>query len=188
MTIEEIINEIIKVEGGYSNDPSVLKAKIDLALLNAAKVDEGEGSCSVQGCPFDKVAKGFCNAHYIRQLSGRDMSLPIRNRKSGNKCTDCGKDLKGKGGWNLCTSHFKKERIKIIKDVCIEHFGGSCCICKGSFHRRVYDFHHLSGKDNNPSFAMANLSVEKIANEISKCIMVCANCHRLIHAEADNDD
>ena len=188
MTIEEIINEIIKVEGGYVNDPDALKEKLDSALINASKVEGDRGSCLVEGCIFDKIAKGLCNAHYIRSLEGRDMTSPIRNRKSGNSCLVCDKKLNGKGGWNLCTNHYKKKRMQILKDVCVSHFGGCCSVCKNQFHRRVYDFHHLYGKDISPSTALANLSTEQISKELSKCIMVCANCHRLVHAGEDEDE
>ena len=70
---------------------------------------------------------------------------------------------------------------KKIKDRLIEYFGGKCHCCNQSFHQNVFDFHHLDpavkeGKVN--TFG----SFEKCLEEAKKCILVCANCHRLIHA------
>lgn len=45
------------------------------------------------------------------------------------------------------------------------------------------EFHHLRDKDNDISIMVGTgVSWTKILEEISKCILVCANCHRKIHA------
>ena len=43
------------------------------------------------------------------------------------------------------------------------------------------DFHHLGGKDQTVS-SMLGWNDQKVENEISKCIILCANCHRKYHA------
>lgn len=61
-----------------------------------------------------------------------------------------------------------------------------CTRC-GFDHPAVLDFHHL-----DPSEKEANVVImvhegyakERILEEIAKCIVVCANCHRIIHYEA----
>ena len=46
----------------------------------------------------------------------------------------------------------------------------------------VLDFHHVKGKDNEVSRMMNDCySIKKIKEEIRKCIILCANCHREIH-------
>jgi hypothetical protein len=45
----------------------------------------------------------------------------------------------------------------------------------------VYDFHHIGKKDDDPSWVIANSGIDKIAEELSKCILLCANCHRMEH-------
>jgi hypothetical protein len=46
----------------------------------------------------------------------------------------------------------------------------------------VLDFHHLGDKDIDVS-RMVNdsYSIKKIKEEIRKCIVLCANCHRELH-------
>tara|TARA_B100000941_G_C28197970_1_gene395363 strand:+ start:171 stop:593 length:423 start_codon:yes stop_codon:yes gene_type:complete len=60
-----------------------------------------------------------------------------------------------------------------------------CCIC-GEKEKICLDWHHLdpSKKDFNVSSAINRYSVnrEAIFAEIAKCICVCSNCHRKIHA------
>ena len=46
------------------------------------------------------------------------------------------------------------------------------------------DFHHISPLDK--SFALSDVGgkgIKKVKAEISKCIILCANCHRILHAE-----
>lgn len=55
----------------------------------------------------------------------------------------------------------------------------SCEIC-GNEDYRVLEFHHLSNKDNNIA-DMLTYSKDRILEEITKCKVLCANCHRIEH-------
>ena len=74
------------------------------------------------------------------------------------------------------------ERNQNRKKEWISKMGGRCFDCKGVFSPCVYDFHHIKGKDVNPSRALTWAS-DKIESELSKCVLLCANCHRLRHFE-----
>ncbi len=52
-----------------------------------------------------------------------------------------------------------------------------CSECECDDHR-LLEFHHLSDKSINVSYMMWH-TIERIDNEIKKCIILCANCHRL---------
>lgn len=70
----------------------------------------------------------------------------------------------------------KKERL-------IDCCGGKCAICGYDKCSSALEFHHTNPLEKD--FAISNLphcSFEKALAEIQKCIMVCANCHREIHA------
>lgn len=64
-----------------------------------------------------------------------------------------------------------------------------CSRCGGIFPPSAMEFHHIdpetktdkkSGRGVDPSWC-----IEKINEEVEKCILVCANCHRTIHASVE---
>ncbi len=74
----------------------------------------------------------------------------------------------------------KKQRIRsLIKELLI------CCqVCGYSKSKRALCFHHLNPSEKEFTIALAvNLgySLNRIKNEIKKCIIVCSNCHAEIH-------
>jgi hypothetical protein len=57
-----------------------------------------------------------------------------------------------------------------------------CKICYETCYH-VLDFHHTNNKEKCVSrLVHEGASIENIIKEIIKCIVVCANCHRKIHA------
>jgi hypothetical protein len=68
----------------------------------------------------------------------------------------------------------KKETIALL--------GGCCKTCGGIFPWYVYDFHHRNPDEKELN--MTDLQDKKwcrIQEEISKCDLLCANCHRIAH-------
>ncbi len=58
----------------------------------------------------------------------------------------------------------------------------NCVMCgfQGSICPKVLDFHHRRDKKFDiASYSRYVLSIKKIDEEISKCELVCANCHRI---------
>lgn len=58
-----------------------------------------------------------------------------------------------------------------------------CCIECGETHRGVLDFHHIDPetKEYNISKKIGRITLKTLLNEINKCIILCANCHRKLH-------
>ena len=69
--------------------------------------------------------------------------------------------------------------------------GNPCVRCGGIFTPSAMDFHHIdpntkANKDNKSNGAInPSWTIEKIKAEVEKCILVCANCHRIIHASVE---
>lgn len=62
----------------------------------------------------------------------------------------------------------------------------SQCKCGESRHW-VLDFHHQEDKDFNVSDAVKRgYSIAKVKDEIRKCMILCANCHRDLHYKEDS--
>ena len=56
------------------------------------------------------------------------------------------------------------------------------CSCGESDHRCL-DFHHKSNNKDYDVSDMLTFSIKRIKEEINKCIILCANCHRKLHGE-----
>jgi len=64
----------------------------------------------------------------------------------------------------------------------VQYKGGACEHCKEVVHIAAFDFHHVdaSTKEFDPGL-MGTHSKEKYFAELDKCILLCANCHRIEH-------
>ena len=74
---------------------------------------------------------------------------------------------------------------KIIEWMNNEKSKLSCKEC-GASHVSFLQFHHLNPKQKEVSVGDAvaqGWSIKRIENEISKCIVLCANCHFKLHWE-----
>lgn len=68
----------------------------------------------------------------------------------------------------------KRQVIDKIKE------SNPCHDCHNYFPAVCMDFDHLADKTSNVSRAVTDKwSDERIMNEIAKCELVCANCHRI---------
>jgi hypothetical protein len=81
-----------------------------------------------------------------------------------------------------CFNHLCTERWKRLKVQAIESLGGKCLDCQGTFHYSVYDFHHLDETTKEFDWSKVRLlSADRRQAELSKCILLCSNCHRIRH-------
>jgi 5-methylcytosine-specific restriction endonuclease McrA len=69
-----------------------------------------------------------------------------------------------------------------VKAAVIEEMGGKCLLCGLKYHPDVYDFHHIFDKDSNVSDLLHHFKLWELSVELSKCVLLCANCHRAEHA------
>lgn len=76
------------------------------------------------------------------------------------------------------------KRRKKLRDLAVFQKGGKCFFCGYNRCQAALDFHHIdeSKKDFGISKDGITRSWKRILNEIDKCVLVCANCHREIHA------
>lgn len=66
----------------------------------------------------------------------------------------------------------------------VEYKGGKCMLC--GYDRCIWalDLHHIDADTKTFSLSVTGLtrSWEKIKKEADKCVLLCANCHREVHA------
>ena len=79
------------------------------------------------------------------------------------------------------------ERWRRIKIEEVERFGSRCADCGGDFHPDVFEFHHLEPEVKEYNWTKLRLfSTERRRDELEKCVMLCANCHRMRHVVAES--
>ena len=76
------------------------------------------------------------------------------------------------------------KRRKKVKEMAIDYKGGMCMLCGYKKCIQALELHHMDGskKDFSISDKGYTRSWEKVKREIEKCILICANCHRELHA------
>ena len=79
------------------------------------------------------------------------------------------------------TSDFRRRRKENLIKVC----GGKCLLCGYNKSNSALEFHHIDSTQKLYGISANGTchDLEKDLNEVQKCILVCANCHREIHNE-----
>ena len=94
------------------------------------------------------------------------------NRFYGHKKSICKTCFNEEG-----TAKFRKNKEKAVKLL-----GGSCSMCGYNKSLVALDFHHTDPSIKDKNFkTMRHWSWERIENELSSCVLLCANCHREEH-------
>lgn len=122
------------------------------------------------------------------------LKIYLLNEKN-KYCRKCNKTLpinqfyKSKNGRPLtyciiCCNTKVRVGKKLLKQVCVDYKGGQCEECQQRFScLGVYEFHHLD--PSKKDFIIAKHKTSKftdiIKQELDKCQLLCANCHRIIH-------
>ena len=127
--------------------------------------------------------------------------LSVEDNEVTKICKDCGRELPVDkfNYWNkelgthmiICKECEKKRKQKKHderRNILNTLKSSGCCCCNES-DVNCLDFHHIDpqNKEFNMSVAL-NKPVKKMLEEASKCVVVCANCHRKIHAGVINID
>lgn len=71
---------------------------------------------------------------------------------------------------------------KNIKMKMVDYKGGRCLICGYKKCIDALEFHHINPDDKDFNISGGTKSFDYLKSELDKCILVCANCHREIHA------
>lgn len=78
-----------------------------------------------------------------------------------------------------------RRRRRELKKELVAYFGGSCARCDTILPIECFDFHHTDPRMKDFSVsqeALCRYKWERVLEEASKCLMLCANCHRTVHA------
>ena len=117
-------------------------------------------------------------------------------------CTKCKKDLpidefnwrdKNKGTrrseCKYCHTEYMKLMYEYKKELVANIKAESTCKKCGETKDYMLDFHHLDPNKKDATIARMTSNttcIDKLINEIKKCIVLCSNCHREFHYLNDN--
>jgi transcription elongation factor Elf1 len=78
----------------------------------------------------------------------------------------------------------RKKRIKLRYDLVNGIKTSSKCLICNESDISCLDFHHLDPdkKEGTVAASIRWWSIERLMSEIKKCIILCSNCHRKLHA------
>ena len=114
----------------------------------------------------------YCNKCGKKLVVGKTISNSRYNNGS-LECNECERK-------RIVNLQHKKHGI--INDYKIAH---GCYICGYNKCGEALDFHHVDNENKKLSISRMiddNYSMDAIYKEMSKCRIVCANCHRELHA------
>lgn len=113
--------------------------------------------------------------------------FPFKNKKLNKRssiCKECQREYKLKYYYNHKETHYErnKKTKQKITDYINDYKKTHPCLKCGESTIECLDFHHLGNKEIEVAKLKGYGSLNKVKNEISKCIVLCANCHRKLHA------
>lgn len=107
------------------------------------------------------------------------------NHRDSKHCLVCAKQSTKK--W-LCPGCYTKVRRYRQKKRAVEMLGGKCCRCGWFGNIAGFEFHHVDGRTKETTIGnVANKSWEVVKNELKKCILLCATCHRIEHSNNEGE-
>lgn len=127
----------------------------------------------------------FCNiCKTVKEESEFSFRNKVKNKLQSN-CKTCQKIRKDEHYQNNKQYYYNNacnSRRKRMKELKIQKSTFVCSEC-GENHPAILDFHHLDPiqKDFSIGTCIHRYGMKRIQKEISKCIVLCSNCHRKLH-------
>jgi len=106
------------------------------------------------------------------------------SKSKGTHCPSCRKIyqkewyLKNKEKRDAQIKKYDKERIAINRKFICDYLKENPCIDCGESDIIVLEFDHQSDKTMNISEATYRWGLSRLKDEVKKCVIRCANCHR----------
>jgi len=87
----------------------------------------------------------------------------------------------GISGWcKDCHTKYTLNKFREKRDYLWEVKSQPCADCGNSYHPFAMDLHHLDPNEKEFNFNR-RLSLKRVKEEVNKCVVLCAVCHRLRH-------
>lgn len=157
-------------------------------LIKSELVSMRGGRC--ESCGYDGIL-GALEFHH-RDASSKEFEIGNSSASRGRRLIEAAKcDL-------LCANchrarhlfqgsaddpHIVRSRRQ-LKQRAVILLGSRCAGCIGEFPARAFEFHHLDARTKAFSISADGILRPwvEVEAELRKCVLLCANCHREVHA------
>lgn len=161
-------------------------------------------TCVICGKKFEaiKSTKKYCSTECSNasrreryaesKASKKTIELGPDNRKNNcpeKACLICGKIFKPKtstANQRTCCYECMPEGKQLTRTDFLakikEHQGGKCIRCGYNTCIKALEFHHLDPSKKDFTISNDHFRLRDTVEEVKKCVLLCANCHRELHA------
>lgn len=151
-------------------------------------------SCS-RSRPKSEASKSKVSETLRRKYNENKRKKRPKSLKVQKLCRNCGTSFSGfackvycskecsREGRSKDSIRISRERRRKLKKKLIEYMGGSCRRCGFNEHPAALHFHHETPGFKDFNVSEGTHSLKKVLKEAAKCILLCANCHAIVHNE-----
>lgn len=174
---------------GYSNSLAALEFHHVQPDLKAFSIGKSRRSPRGMKAELDKCVLICANCH--REAHECHEQAPEGLGGSGVQCSRCGvsrneEDFPLRQGkrhrWcRFCVNSYQRENRREIKQEIVDFKGGRCSRCGYNTCLEALELHHPDPGHKDLTVSALRKRLVKIQNEIEKCVLLCANCHRETH-------
>lgn len=108
----------------------------------------------------------------------RNCDIEPPNKKNGTPYAYCSANCKSAEG-----VYRFRERLRVLIR---NELGGQCKRCGWSDHPAGLVVHHVDPSKKEFSLETGSMkSIQKALEELKKCVLLCANCHSIVHYTRD---
>lgn len=156
--------------------------------------------CTVCGKEFEaiKSTKKYCSkecnnqARRIRYAQIKKDPVPLSERTNNcpeKACLICGKIFKPKTAaasqrqccYDCMPDGVQLRRSKFLDLIRLQR-GGKCERCGYDNYLGALEFHHIDPSKKDFTIGDSNFRLKDAVEEVKKCVMICSNCHKELHA------
>lgn len=135
-------------------------------------------SCGCQAAVLSQ--KGIFNKDFIpfEQKCPICQKMFLNKHNNRHYCYDCIPE-------GLADFERQKAKQRAFKHYLVQYKGGKCEICGYDKCEGALEFHHLNRQEKDIEISKwnfnYNLDINVFLQEVDKCMLLCANCHREQH-------
>lgn len=156
-------------------EKQVLQDLIDQGLTQIQMADRtGRSQTSIRHwlAKYNLKTKWMEGSHCCRECGETDPAKFYKSKKHSCR-TICWK----------CKIKKNNDKIKGYRKAAVDYKGGQCSVCSYSRCLAALEFHHLVAGEKDPKWkTLRRCNLDTMKRELDKCVLVCSNCHREIHA------